>query len=149
MEEKTCRYPGYRDKIILLRESGFLDPEPVRLNGVSVSPRDLTAKLLMKAMRPEDEDLTVFRASVEGLDDRGEPVEQTWEMVDRYDRQTRTSSMARTTGYTCTAGVRLLAGGIWTEPGVAPPELVGRDRASYAFVIQELEQRGVVFKRTN
>ena len=36
---------------------------------------------------------------------------------------TETSSMARTTGYTCTAMVNLVAEGLWDEPGLAPPEV--------------------------
>ena len=53
--------------------------------------------------------------------------------------------MARTTGYTCTAGVRLLAGGLFHRTGIVPPEFVGREQACYDFVMAELGRRGVVF----
>ena len=36
-------------------------------------------------------------------------------------QSTKTSSMARTTGYTCTAAVNLIAKKLFTEKGVFPP----------------------------
>ena len=69
-------------------------------------------------------------------------------MLDHYDRATHTSSMARTTGYTCTAAVRLLAQGRYTRPGISPPEYVGREPGCYEFMMRELEARGVVFEET-
>ena len=58
------------------------------------------------------------------------------------------SSMARTTGYTCTAMVGLIAKGLWKKPGLATPETVGRDRACYDAVIAHLKGRGVhLFER--
>jgi hypothetical protein len=54
--------------------------------------------------------------------------------------------MARTTGYTCTAMVRVVARNLYTEPGISPPELVGRDQACFDFVLKELEDRGVRFR---
>ncbi|MBT8336797.1 MAG: saccharopine dehydrogenase, partial [Gemmatimonadetes bacterium] len=56
---------------------------------------------------------------------------------------TETSSMARTTGYTCAAMVRLVAGGAWTDPGVAPAEVVGRNADCFEFVMKHLGERGV------
>ena len=56
--------------------------------------------------------------------------------------------MARTTGYTCTAMVNLVAKGLWTEPGLAPPEVVGRNTDCYEAVLTHLEDRNVqVFQR--
>ncbi len=51
--------------------------------------------------------------------------------------------MARTTGYTCTAMVRLVARNLYTQPGISPPEFVGRDKACFDFVLNELEARNV------
>jgi len=51
--------------------------------------------------------------------------------------------MARTTGYTCTAMVRLLAREVYRRPGVSPPELVGGQEGCYHFVLAELNARGV------
>jgi lysine 6-dehydrogenase len=148
MVEKTLRYPGHRERVLALRETGFLATEPMELaGGVRICPMELTASLLFSAWQfaPNEEDLTVMRVVARGVERTGAPALRRWDLVDRYDRATGTTSMARTTGYTCTAGVRLLARELWREAGVTPAEEVGRDRACYDFVLDQLRQRGVVF----
>jgi len=147
MVEKTLRYPGYREKILLLRETGFLDGKTVEVRGHGIAPLELTSKLLFSAwhLLPGDEDFTVMRVIATGTDLRGAPLRRTWNMLDRYDGKTGTTSMARTTGYTCTAGIRMLAQNLWNETGVAPPEEVGRVRSCFRFVMDDIAKRGVIF----
>ena len=57
--------------------------------------------------------------------------------------------MARTTGYTCTAGANLLINKIFDKKGVFPPELVGKDTKSYKFIISYLKEREINLKTTN
>lgn len=149
MVEKTLRYPGHADKMRMLRETGFFGTEPLEIAGARVRPLDLTAKLLFASwhLGPGEEDFTVMRVVVEG-EKAGRRSRHTWDLLDRFDRQTGTTSMARTTGYTCTAAVRLIAAGLYRDQGISPPELVGRDAAAYAFLISELAARGVVFRET-
>ncbi|BDU76970.1 saccharopine dehydrogenase family protein [Mesoterricola sediminis] len=148
MKEKTLRYPGHIEKMRMLREAGFFSTEPVELNGVPVAPMDLTTRLLFPLwqMGEGDEDFTVMRVIVAGEKD-GRPVRETWDLLDRYDRATGTTSMARTTGYTCTATVRLVAEGLWSEPGVAPPEVVGMKAGCWDFIRRDLAKRGVQWTR--
>lgn len=148
MVEKTLRYPGYRDKIVALRESGFLNPQPVNVSGRAISPIEVTSKLLFRAWEQKvgDEDFTAIRIISTGLDDGGRRIREVWSLLDRYDRAKGMTSMARTTGFTCVAGVRILAEDLWTRNGVAPPELVGEDRKCLDFIIGELLQRGVIFE---
>lgn len=150
MVEKTLRYPGYIDKVKLLAGTGFLSGEPVELGGVPVVPLELTSRLLFDAWRqgPADRDFTVMRVEASGTDRSGRPLRVRWDLLDRFDPATGTSSMARTTGYTCTAGVRLLASGLWSRTGAVPPEEVGRDARCFGFVMDELAARGVRFLRT-
>jgi lysine 6-dehydrogenase len=149
MVEKTMRYPGHIEKIRVLRESGFFATEPVMFGGVAVRPLDLASRLLFPLWQfgPGEEDITAMRVVVEGTS-AGRRVRRTFEMLDRYDRVTKTSSMARTTGYTCAAGVRLVARGLWGRKGVSPPEFLGRERACYEFVMADLAARGVAFRET-
>ena len=149
MVEKTMRYPGHIEKIRVLRESGFFRAEPVMVGGVPVRPLDLASRLLFPLWQfgPGEEDLTAMRVVVEGTS-AGRRVRRTFEMLDRYDRVTKTSSMARTTGYTCAAGVRLVARGLWGRKGVSPPEFLGRERACYEFMMADLAVRGVAFRET-
>jgi lysine 6-dehydrogenase len=149
MVEKTLRYPGHIERIRVLRESGLFSTEPVTVGGFSVRPLDFTARLLFPAwqLAEGEEDLTVMRVIVEGRDRQG-GVRHTFDLLDRFDRATGTTSMARTTGYTCTAGVRLVARGIYARKGVSPPELIGREPGCYEFVMAELAARGIVFRET-
>ncbi|HEV2132229.1 MAG TPA: saccharopine dehydrogenase C-terminal domain-containing protein [Longimicrobiaceae bacterium] len=145
--EKTLRYPGHAERMRMLRESGFFGEEPVEIGGTRLRPRDLTAKLLFQAWRFEEgeEDLTVMRIEVEGRRE-GRRVTHVFRLLDRYHPGTGTSSMARTTGYTCAAVARLIARGLYTRPGITPPELLGREPGCYEFVMNELAARGVRFE---
>lgn len=147
MVEKTLRYPGHAERMRMLRETGFFDVDPIEVGGVRVRPIDVAARLLFDAwmLRPGEQDLTVMRVEVEGTKD-GKRVRHVYTLLDRYDERTGIHSMARTTGYTCTAMVRLVARGMFREPGVHPPEIVGRDEACFDFIMSELAARGVVFR---
>ncbi|MFI5142562.1 MAG: saccharopine dehydrogenase C-terminal domain-containing protein [Thermoanaerobaculales bacterium] len=147
MVEKTMRYPGHIEKIRVLRESGFFGQAHVDVNGVNVRPIDLTSRLLFALWKlgEGEEDLTVMRVEAEGVR-QGRRVRRQLDLLDRYDRASATTAMARTTGYTCTAGVRALARGLYTRKGISPPEFLGREPGCYEFVIDELAARGVVFR---
>ncbi len=149
MVEKTLRYPGHAERIRVLRDAGFFETTPIELDGHSVRPVDVAARLLFDAWRYDggEADLTVMRVVVDGSK-RGRPVRQTFDLLDHYDAESSTSSMARTTGYTCAAAVRLLARGLWTEPGITPPELLGRSRTCFDFIMRELAVRNVVFRQS-
>ena len=149
MVEKTLRYPGHADKMRMLRETGFFGTEPMEAGGARVRPLDVTAKLLFSSWQlgPGEEDFTVMRIVVEGEKD-GRRARYAWDLLDRFDRETNTTSMARTTGYTCTAAVRMVAAGLYDRRGISPPEFVGRDAGAYAFIISELAARGITFKET-
>ncbi|HEX7119334.1 MAG TPA: saccharopine dehydrogenase C-terminal domain-containing protein [Longimicrobiales bacterium] len=146
MVEKTMRYPGHAERMRMLRETGFFGTEPVEAGGAQVRPLDLSARLLFASwmLGPDEHDLTAMRVEVDGTRD-GRRVRHVFTMLDRYDERTGTHSMARTTGYTCTAMVRTVARGLYREPGVSPPEYVGRDAACFEFIMGELAARGVVF----
>ena len=144
MKEKTLRYPGHIDLIISLQQAGFFDTTPLRINDADISPLEFTSKLLVEQwkLEPEEEEFTVMKVIV-----RGENKTIEYNLLDRYDNQTKTSSMARTTGYTCTAAVNLIAKKFFTEKGVFPPELVGKDKNCFDFVMNYLKERNVNWKR--
>jgi saccharopine dehydrogenase-like NADP-dependent oxidoreductase len=146
MVEKTMRYPGHAEWMLGLRDSGFFGTDPISVGHTEVAPLDVTSHLLEEAWAFDqgEEDLTVLRIRVEGR--IGESVQRhTYQLLDRYDKENQVSSMARTTGYTCTAMVRMLAKGLYKEPGITPPELVGANSACFDFVLKELDARGVRF----
>jgi len=142
--EKTIRYPGHADRMRVLREAGFFKEEEILVPSGSARPRDVTESLLLSAWQFEEgeHDLTAGRIVVEGVQD-GTNVRHTFDLLDYYNPDTGTSSVARTTGYTCASMARLIAFGKWTEPGVAPAEVVGRQQDCFDYVIGHLAERGV------
>lgn len=143
MTEKTLRYPGHVEKIGFLRDLGFLDSRPMRLGDTVVRPLDLTASLLFSdwQLKSGEEDLTVMRVIVEGMRE-SRPVRRTWELFDRYDPATGTTSMARTTGFTCALAARLVLEGKLNRPGIIPPEELGLSAQGADFILQGLQRRG-------
>jgi saccharopine dehydrogenase-like NADP-dependent oxidoreductase len=89
-----------------------------------------------------EEELTVMKVLVHG---EGKTIE--YNLLDKYDTATHISSMARTTGYACTAAVQLLAQNLFTKKGVYPPELIGDDAVCFNFVLAYLAERGVHWKK--
>jgi len=147
MREKTMRYPGHAERMRMLADIGFFGEDPIQVGGVEVRPIDLSAKLLIPAWQlgEGEKDLTVLRVEVDGLH-KGQMIRRRYDLLDRFDRKTGMTSMARTTGYTCTAMVNAIAEGLFTEPGLSPPEIVGRNEACYDFIFDYLAKRGVRFE---
>jgi saccharopine dehydrogenase-like NADP-dependent oxidoreductase len=149
MEEKTLRYPGYAKRIGLLRDSGFLDATPIDVNGVRVSPRDLTLKLLEPAWYLDElmDEFTIMRIQVIG---GGEApyTRVVWDLLDRTDRYRNETSMARTTGFPASLAARaILRGEVSLEPGVHPPETLARDGAFIGKLLADLKTRGVLYRK--
>jgi saccharopine dehydrogenase-like NADP-dependent oxidoreductase len=147
MKEKTLRYPGHIELMRVFREAGFFSKQPIAVNGQSVVPLDVTGTLLFPqwTYQEGEADLTVMRITVEGRRG-GQAVKRVVEMLDHYDPATKTTSMARTTGYTCTAVVRLVAAGRFTRKGICPPEYIGRQEGAWDFIRAQLAGRNVIYR---
>lgn len=144
MIEKTLRYPGCIEYLRVLRESGFFSYEPVDINGQKVRPIDMTAKLLFPKwkLKKGEEEFTVMRIRVEGIE-KGAPKKYQYNLLDYTDKATETLSMARTTGYTCTAAAHLVLNGQYNRLGVNPPEYLGENEDHFNFIKNYLLDRGV------
>jgi saccharopine dehydrogenase-like NADP-dependent oxidoreductase len=149
MKEKTLRYPGHVALMKALRDTGFFGKDPIDVNGTMMRPLDLTAKLLFPAWQlpAGEEDITIMRVVVDG-EKNGKALRYSYDMLDRYDRTTKTTSMARTTGYTCSVAARLVASGAYARKGISPPEYLGKDAAVYEALMAGLRERNVVFHET-
>ena len=147
LKEKTMRYPGHIEKMAVLRETGFFSEEEIEVNGVRISPMALTAKLLfpMWKLAEGEADITIMRITVKGRKD-GRERKYRWDLVDHYDAEQGILSMARTTGYTATAAVRMDAAGLYRQAGITPPEVLGRHPECVAFLLARLEERGVHYE---
>ncbi|MEO8711368.1 MAG: saccharopine dehydrogenase C-terminal domain-containing protein [Parafilimonas sp.] len=141
-KEKTLRYPGHIDLIIALKESGFFNTEKINIDGKEISPLQFTSKILFNEWKlgEVEEELTVMKVILQSAEKTIE-----YNLLDRYDTSTKTSSMSRTTGYTCTASANLIAKNLFNEKGVFPPELVGKHKAAFDFVMNYLKERNVIW----
>jgi saccharopine dehydrogenase-like NADP-dependent oxidoreductase len=149
MIEKTLRYPGTIEYLKMLRESGFFSYEEVEVKGVKMRPIDITARLLFPKwkLKPGEEEFTVMRVTLQG--EEGDiSRKHEYYLYDRTDAQ-GTLSMARTTGYTCTAVANLILDGSFSRKGICPPEYVGEDEGNFRFVLNYLKDRGVKYSVTS
>jgi len=145
MKEKTLRYPGHVEYIRVLKETGFFDEDEIEVNGNMVSKLDFTSKMLFKEWKlgENEQEITVMRVSLKGENEKGEVEEIIYHLHDQYDKQTKTSSMARTTGYTATAAANLFLDGLFQEKGVFPPELVGKHEECFHYFMNYLKDRNI------
>jgi len=150
MIEKTLRYPGCVEYLRVLRETGFFSYEEIEVNGTKVRPVDFTAKLLFPIwkLKPGEEEFTVMRIRIEG-NENGAHKKYEYNLLDRTDKKTNTLSMARTTGYTCTAAVNLVLDNKFTRKGICPPEYLGEEESDFRFVVDYLAKRGVQYNISN
>ncbi|MBR9977370.1 MAG: saccharopine dehydrogenase NADP-binding domain-containing protein [Bacteroidetes bacterium] len=146
MKEKTMRYPGHAALMAVLRDTGFFRKDTIDVNGSAVIPLDVTARLLFPAweMQEGEEDFSVMRVIITGRKN-GTQETHTFDLLDRYDREQGVTSMARTTGYTCSVAARLLADGRYRRPGISPPEHLGADEAVYNALLEGLARRNITF----
>ncbi len=149
MVEKTLRYPGTINYIKALRELGYFSYDTIKVNNQLMRPIDLTAKLLFPSWKLEDGEgeFTIMRVTIAG-NEAGQPVTYQYDLYDRYDAQTGTLSMSRTTGYTCAGAAHLLLEDRVGQTGVLAPEMVGRKEENFNFLLHYLAERGVVYRKT-
>lgn len=147
MIEKTLRYPGCIEYLRVLRESGFFSYEEMDVKGVKIRPIDVTAKLLFPKwkLEPGEEEFTVMRIRMRG-EEKGNSRMYEYKLLDRTDKASDTLSMARTTGYTCTAAVNLVLDGKFTRKGICPPEFLGEEEGNFLFMLNYLKNRGVIYQ---
>lgn len=149
MKEKTLRYPGHVEYIKVLKESGFFSEEKIEVDGNSISPLDVTSKILFNEWKldPNEEEITVMRITLKGTDTNGDEKIIVYNLHDEFCKITNTSSMARTTGYTATAAANLFLDGLFDEKGVFPPELVGKNANCFRYILNYLFERNVIYSK--
>ena len=149
MKEKTLRYPGHVEYVQVLKQSGFFDTTEIEINGNKVSPLEVTSKVLFNEWKLGDteEEITVMRITLKGENLAGKIEEVVYTLHDQYCRETNTSSMARTTGYTAAAAANILLENKFSEKGVFPPELVGKHEVCFYYFLSYLEQRNIIYQK--
>lgn len=145
MKEKTLRYPGHIQLMKALIKAGFLNTTPIQYQGQAVSPLGFTSALLFDQWKlgPTETEFTLMTIKIIGEDQT-----ISYELYDEYDAKSETSSMSRTTGYTCTAALNLLINQLFTGKGVYPPELVGKDETCFTYILNYLRERNINYVKT-
>ena len=151
MKEKTLRYPGHVEYIKVLKESGFFNTKKIQVNNTLISPLEFTSNILFNEWKlaDDEEELTVMKVMVRGTNADNKVEEITYHLFDQYCNESKTSSMARSTGYTATAAANMFLEGLFKKKGVFPPELVGKYDDCFHYIVNYLEDRNVIYKKTS
>lgn len=147
MVEKTLRYPGHAQLMQTLIDIGLFDPKPISKAGATISPLELATDLLKKHWRLEENEpeFTVMSIQISGKDKKNpnNAVNHQYLLFDEYDSVSNISSMARTTGYTCTAAVKLVFENTISSTGVITPEFIGQQAGCYQQILRHYEERNI------
>lgn len=143
MWEKTLRYRGHAEKIKLLKTLGFFGEERIDVDGASVSPRKLTARLLEQKLRkPEIRDIVALKVEVSGVKN-GRQTRYVYHLLDHYDEERKVTAMARTTAYSASIVAQLVLKKELREKGVVPTEKIGMDDTLFRLFLGEVEKREI------
>ncbi len=120
---KTLRWPGHFADWKAYIRAGLLETDPITVQGVRVSPREVLHVLLDPKIRakPGEPDLVIVRILAKGRK-QGRPAQALLDLIDRYDPYTGFTAMQRTTGWDGSIKAIMNAHG-QTPRGVWPAEI--------------------------
>lgn len=145
MGRYACRLPGHCAFWATMAKCGFLNDQPVNVDGVPVSPVQFTAALLGSQeqfyLSDQEKDMALIYIDVRGIMN-GQKKRVTYQLIDRRDLETGLTSMQRTVGFTMSLGARLILEGKLDKPGLLLPMDV-----PYELVEEGLRRHGMVISR--
>jgi lysine 6-dehydrogenase len=142
LAEKTIRHKGHAKEINILKECGLFSHEPIQIGDQQVIPRKVLEAVLDSGIKlGEEEDVTLLRTVVKGKKS-GRSEAHVFEMVDRYEREKRTTSMAKTTSFPASVAAQMIVTGKIVQKGSLFPEDIFHDELYQPFM-DELGKRGV------
>ncbi len=140
LEEKTVRYKGHTEKILFLREMGYLKEDCC-----GISPMNTTLHLLSHIDRKDTFDVLLMRISGIGKVNG----KRTYIAYDIFDKgNNEHSAMEKTTGYSLGMFACLGAELGADFKGIIAPEMLGMDEFAFPRAIELLENAGISIKRT-
>jgi lysine 6-dehydrogenase len=133
LQNKTLRYPGNYQQLAVLRDLGLLNPDPIEVDGVRISPRQLLHALWDPQIRadPDTRDLILIHILARGQKN-GRTHEVIVQLLHYYDEETGFTAMEQATGWHASIMTHAIARGE-VRPGVVPVEDA---MAGSAFVAQ-------------
>ena len=133
MVEKTLRFPGHAKLISKELASGKIIPD---------DENNLQRLFKIWALLPDELEFTVLEVIIET-----DMSTHNYYLFDETNLKENTSSMARTTGYTASATIDILAQNIFIEKGVFPPEIVGSKSKVVDYLVNHLRERDILLEK--
>ena len=134
MKEKTLRYPGHAKLMQSMIDDGLFNNKNF----------DKTINELFKDWKLKEDELEFTILDVNIYSDTKNIH---YHLYDETDDISKSSSMARTTGFTATATINMLLNNLWSKKGVFPPELVGKNEQCIDFLLSYLSSRNVTISQ--
>jgi lysine 6-dehydrogenase len=132
--EKTLRYPGHLQMIRSLYDLGLFSKEKRKIGKVEIAPRALMSNLMVEKFGGDKPDVSVMRVEAH-RDGRV----AAFTMIDKYDPETKQTSMMRTTAWPASVVLQMMVNGEITKRGAVLQE---RDVPAQQF-LNEMAARGV------
>lgn len=140
MKEKTLRYPGHAEKMKIFKASGFFEKSETQIGKVKISPLKFTSSLLFPKWKLSKDELEYTIMKVK-LENKKQIIE--YSLFDATDFTNENSSMARTTGFTCTSIATQLLNNKIKDRGIIAPEFLGKDDKIFKSIMQYLNKRQI------
>ena len=134
MKEKTLRYPGHAKLIQTMIDDGLFNNKNF----------DNTINRLFKdwKLKEDEPEFTILDINI-----FSDSKNIHYHLYDETNDISKSSSMARTTGFTATATINMLLNNLWRKKGVFPPELVGKNEQCIDFLLSYLSSRNVTISQ--
>ena len=87
-----------------------------------------------------------MRINIDGIE-HGVEKKFSYTLFAGYDRDTHMSSMASSTGYTCTGVARCVLDSTYKRAGISPPSAIGEAPGCLSRIFAHLRERNIVFER--
>ena len=142
--EKTLRYPGHIEGMKLLRELGFMDEEPLNIEGHKVIPRKFLSEILKrKLLLPNVRDIAILFLRINGSKHTSKTKLQ-YLVWSEYDASRGLSAMSKITGFTTYSIAKVVMNySNRLDYGVIPPEYLGMDDVIYKCIVNDLLKKGI------
>jgi len=132
--EKTLRYPGHFQMIRSLYDLGLFSSKKRKLGKVEIAPRAVISDLIVEKFSGNEPDVTVMR-----IEAHRDGQVAAFTMIDKYDPETKLTSMMRTTAWPASVVLQMMVSGEITKRGAVLQE---RDVPAKQF-LSEMAARGV------
>lgn len=147
MGRYICRWDGTGAFWERMAKCGFLNKEPIDVNGFKVIPYEFCAALLGSQEQffysKNQRDVCLIRMDVKGLKE-GKEKHVVYQAIDYRDLETGFTAMSRTTGFTAAVGAELILQGKIHKIGIISPLDV-----EYEYVYDAMCQRGITINVYN